>query len=95
MTATATTATHIVDCAVELTEPGCVLLSGVVLLPDSHTTTMNAGGLDAYVVAPSKPATAAVVLVTDIFGYKTDGIRKWADRLADAVSCSYNEESAV
>ena len=37
-------------------------------------------------VVPSKPYTAAVLLITDIFGYKTDAIRRWADRLADAVS---------
>lgn len=44
------------------------------------------GGLDSYVVQPSKGASAAVLLVTDIFGYKTEGIRRWADKLADAVS---------
>jgi hypothetical protein len=27
-----------------------------------------------------------VLLMTDIFGYKTDGIRRWADKLANAVS---------
>jgi hypothetical protein len=47
--------------------------------------TAAAGGLDAYVAQPSKDATAAVLLATDIFGYKTENIRKWADKLADAV----------
>lgn len=49
-------------------------------------TSLASGGLDAYVAVPSKPYTAAVVLFTDIFGYKTDNIRRWADKLADAVS---------
>ncbi len=38
-------------------------------------------------VVPSKPYTAAVVLYTDIFGYKTAGIRAWADKLAAEVRC--------
>jgi dienelactone hydrolase len=38
------------------------------------------------VVVPTKAYSGAVVLITDIFGYKGDGIRRWADRLADAVS---------
>jgi dienelactone hydrolase len=38
------------------------------------------------VVVPTKAYSAAVVLITDIFGYKGDAIRRWADRLADAVS---------
>lgn len=49
-------------------------------------STCCAGPLDAYVSVPSKPYSAAVVLITDIFGHQTDGIRRWADKLADAVS---------
>lgn len=43
------------------------------------------GGVDAYVSVPSKPYTAAVLIVSDVFGHKTDGVTRWADRLADAV----------
>ncbi|KAF8065771.1 cmbl [Scenedesmus sp. PABB004] len=42
------------------------------------------GGYDAYVAAPpggAKPA-AAVLLVTDVFGWKADNARVWADQLA-------------
>lgn len=53
-------------------------------MPCCHWCT--AGGLDAYVVEPSKAYSGAVVLITDVFGYKTDNIRRWADKLADAVS---------
>lgn len=60
---------------------------------DCHVLPCDAaGGLDAYVVVPNKPYTAAVVLVTDIFGYKTEGIRRWADKLADAVSPAVHAE---
>jgi hypothetical protein len=38
------------------------------------------------VVVPTKQYSGAVLLVTDVFGYKTDSIRRWADKLANAVS---------
>jgi hypothetical protein len=38
------------------------------------------------VATPSKPYKAAVLLVPDVFGWKTDAIRSWADKLAAAVS---------
>eukprot|EP00775_Hariotina_reticulata_P004690 gene4690-4942_t len=43
---------------------------------------LKLGGLNTYVSIPSKAPTAAVLLFTDIYGYKTEGIRSWADKLA-------------
>lgn len=44
-----------------------------------------AGGLDAYVAVPKKPYSAAVLVITDIYGYKNDNVRLWADHLAHQV----------
>lgn len=41
------------------------------------------GGLDAYVVGPAD-AKAAVLVVPDVYGWKTQQIRGWADKLAAA-----------
>jgi len=39
-------------------------------------------GLDSYISEPSHPVKAAVVLITDVFGYNMPNARKFADNLA-------------
>jgi dienelactone hydrolase len=43
---------------------------------------MKLGGLDAYVVRPTTAPRAAVVLYTDIYGWRFNNTRVWADKLA-------------
>eukprot|EP00882_Tetradesmus_deserticola_P011615 GHRQ01012288.1.p1 GENE.GHRQ01012288.1~~GHRQ01012288.1.p1 ORF type:complete len:159 (+),score=42.69 GHRQ01012288.1:200-676(+) len=39
-------------------------------------------GLDAYVATPKGPYKAAVLMLTDIYGWKVDNARVWADNMA-------------
>eukprot|EP00878_Enallax_costatus_P000565 GHUV01000663.1.p1 GENE.GHUV01000663.1~~GHUV01000663.1.p1 ORF type:complete len:286 (+),score=54.47 GHUV01000663.1:126-983(+) len=41
------------------------------------------GGLGAYVAVPKQAYTSAVLVITDVYGYKTDNVRLWADHLAE------------
>ncbi|WIA41786.1 hypothetical protein OEZ86_009119 [Tetradesmus obliquus] len=39
-------------------------------------------GLDAYVATPSGPFKAAVLMISDVFGWRVDAARVWADNMA-------------
>jgi carboxymethylenebutenolidase len=56
---------------------------GTVKVSDKGTgSEKKIGGLDAYIAVPKKPFKSAVLVITDVYGYKTDNVRKWADQLA-------------
>lgn len=41
-------------------------------------------GLDAYIAEPKEKPTAAILLITDIFGWEVKNVRIVADKYADA-----------
>lgn len=56
---------------------------GLVLPADRQLgREVKLGGLDAYVVRPTAAPRAAVVLYTDIYGWRFNNTRVWADKLA-------------
>lgn len=51
-------------------------------------------GLDAYIAEPKEKPTAAILLITDIFGWEVKNVRIVADKYADAGKHIYDHSQA-